>query len=65
MWEGLVSNGLSIICYHKSKKIIKQKFGWRWFEVYSLSEWWFITSIGTRLDWFQRTYVLISARKNL
>ena len=34
-------------------------------EVCSLSEWWFITSIGTRWDWFQRTYVLITTQKNL
>ena len=34
-------------------------------KVCSLSEWSFIISIDTSCDWFQRTYVLITARKNL
>ena len=34
-------------------------------KVYSLLEWCFIISIDTCWDWFQRTYVLITARKNL
>ena len=34
-------------------------------KVCSLLEWSFIISIDTSWDWFQRTYVLITARKNL
>ena len=34
-------------------------------KVCSLLEWGFIISIDTSWDWFQRTYVLITARKNL
>ena len=34
-------------------------------KVCSLLEWSFIISINTSWDWFQRTYVLVTARKNL
>ena len=34
-------------------------------KVCSLLEWCFIISIDTCWDWFQRTYVLITAQKNL
>ena len=34
-------------------------------KVCSLLEWSFIISIDTSWDWFQRTYVLITAQKNL
>ena len=34
-------------------------------KVCSLLEWSFIISIDTSWDWFQRTYVLITAGKNL
>ena len=41
----------------------------KWFrpmtKVCSLLEWSFIISIDTSWDWFQRTYVLITAGKNL
>ena len=34
-------------------------------KVCSLLEWSFVISTDTSWDWFQRTYVLITARKNL
>ena len=58
-------NTLQILAVNLVELAKSEDFDISCIKVCSLLEWSFIISIDTSWDWFQRTYVLITARKNL